>query len=439
MKPATKQALLCIGDILLLYAALLMTLIIRYRHITDELIDAHLIPFSIIFILWLASFYVIGLYDIKEKKDGIRLVQEIIIAVITGAGLSIIAFYLIPYFSIAPKTNLGIFVILFAVAQLGWRLLFRFVTKTPQKIALIIGDSPDVQEFGQKTLTNPHLGYKIAHHIADPTAVDPSVISDIINQYAINTIIIVGETPISDAVFDELYLHIINGVEMENFTTTYETLFKKVPLTEVEQTRILTEISRRRQIYDAIKRPTEWLLALFLLIILLIPMAIIWLLIKTTSRGSGFYTQVRVGKHNAQFTLYKFRTMTNNAEADGPQWAATNDPRTTSIGKILRYTHLDELPQLINILAGHVSFVGPRPERPEFVRSLEQSVPYFEIRHLVKPGITGWAQINYRYGASIEDAKEKVRHDIYYIKHRSPMLDVLILLRTLKMLAFNHK
>nr|HOP41267.1 TIGR03013 family PEP-CTERM/XrtA system glycosyltransferase [Geobacteraceae bacterium] len=161
--------------------------------------------------------------------------------------------------------------------------------------------------------------------------------------------------------------------------------------------------------------------------------------VKISSPGPVFFKQVRTGLHEKQFLLYKFRTMRSDAEAGtGAVWAQDNDPRVTSIGKFLRKSRLDELPQLYNVLKGDMSFIGPRPERPEFVETLKQQIPYYSHRHFVKPGITGWAQIKYPYGASVEDAVEKLRYDLYYIKNLSITLDLLIFFETIKVILFSR-
>jgi lipopolysaccharide/colanic/teichoic acid biosynthesis glycosyltransferase len=166
---------------------------------------------------------------------------------------------------------------------------------------------------------------------------------------------------------------------------------------------------------------------------LLVPaMLIIALIVRRTSIGPAFYRQVRVGLNGQQYHLYKFRTMYIDAEKEGPRWTSVDDPRITRTGHFLRRTRLDELPQIYNVLLGQMSFIGPRPERPEFVAKLEQEIPYYDLRHLVKPGITGWAQVMYNYGASTEDAREKLQYDLFYIKNQSILLDSIILLKTLK-------
>jgi lipopolysaccharide/colanic/teichoic acid biosynthesis glycosyltransferase len=161
-------------------------------------------------------------------------------------------------------------------------------------------------------------------------------------------------------------------------------------------------------------------------------------LVKLDSKGPAFFRQVRVGLYGQSFSLIKLRSMGVDAEAAGAQWAAKQDPRVTRIGRIIRKLRIDELPQAWTVLKGEMSFVGPRPERPEFVDDLEEKLPFYAERHMVKPGITGWAQINYPYGASIEDSRHKLEFDLYYAKNYTPFLDLLILLQTLRVVLWNE-
>jgi lipopolysaccharide/colanic/teichoic acid biosynthesis glycosyltransferase len=163
------------------------------------------------------------------------------------------------------------------------------------------------------------------------------------------------------------------------------------------------------------------------------------LAVKLTSPGPVLYRQKRVGRYGVLFDCYKFRTMRADAEAEaGPTWAGDDDPRTTLVGRVLRRTRLDEIPQLWNVLRGDMGFVGPRPERPEFVEWLSREIPYYHLRHIVRPGITGWAQVRYQYGASLEESKEKLRYDLYYIKNISLSLDLLIVLHTVKIVLLGR-
>lgn len=184
--------------------------------------------------------------------------------------------------------------------------------------------------------------------------------------------------------------------------------------------------------YEVGKRILDLTLAVLGLCLMAFLLPFIALAIYLTDRGPIFYKQTRVGKGGKPFTLYKFRTMKKGAEREGqPQWATPGDPRVTPIGRFLRKSRLDEFPQFWNVLKGEMSIVGPRPERPKFVADLKKEIPFYGLRHSVKPGITGWAQVNYRYGSSKEDALRKLEYDLYYIKHRSLLLDLLVILRTI--------
>jgi exopolysaccharide biosynthesis polyprenyl glycosylphosphotransferase len=186
------------------------------------------------------------------------------------------------------------------------------------------------------------------------------------------------------------------------------------------------------------RRPADVALAIILGLLASPLMLLTALAIKLDSRGPIFYMQERLGLHNLPFLIIKFRSMRTDAEANGPVWAGQDDSRVTRVGRWIRKLRIDELPQLINIIRGEMSLIGPRPERPVFIRQLEQQIPYYSERHLVKPGLTGWAQVRHPYGASFEDAREKHQYDLYYIKNQSLMLDALILLETARIVLFGR-
>ncbi|NJO38756.1 MAG: exopolysaccharide biosynthesis polyprenyl glycosylphosphotransferase [Rhizobiales bacterium] len=183
---------------------------------------------------------------------------------------------------------------------------------------------------------------------------------------------------------------------------------------------------------DAVKRTSDILAASALLLLTLPLFPLVALLVKLDSRGPAIYSQTRAGLHGKPFTMYKFRSMRTDAEAKGAQWAVDNDPRVTRLGKFLRLSRLDELPQLWNVLKGDMSLVGPRPERPEMIVELDEKIPYYKERHGVRPGITGWAQTSYAYTSSIEDTRIKLEYDLYYLKNHSLLLDFVIMFQTIR-------
>ena len=232
-----------------------------------------------------------------------------------------------------------------------------------------------------------------------------------------------------------------SGVNVISATEFYERHLLKVPIhildsnwfVETEGFYIASSTRAKR-----IKRTTDFIFALILAILTAPLMALTYLLVKLDSKGPAFYSQMRTGKDNQLFRIYKFRSMRLDAEKNGAQWATANDTRITRIGRFIRKTRLDELPQIWNILKGDMSFVGPRPERPEFNQQLETQMPYYQMRHTMLPGLTGWAQVMYPYGASVEDSKEKLQYELYYMKHGSFFQDMSIILKTVAVVVGAH-
>ena len=231
------------------------------------------------------------------------------------------------------------------------------------------------------------------------------------------------------------------GVRVEDVLSTYEAAFERISTRALHPSQLIfssTELgpNRRRVMLQSVYSMT---FATIVTIIAAPVMLGVAILIRLTSRGPALFRQQRVGKNDRLFTLYKFRSMVEDAEAkSGAVWARRNDPRVTPVGRWLRRLRLDELPQLFNVLKGDMSIVGPRPERPEFVVNFEKRFPYYRHRHCVKPGITGWAQINHKYGDTEEDAIAKLEYDLYYIKNLAPALDAVIMFRTAKVMLLSR-
>lgn len=433
-----KQTALLIGDVLIAYASLLITLFLRYHGFSGSVWSDHFWAFTIIFFLWLVTFYIGGLYDLRTLKNDIYFAKSFTFLIVVNGAIAALLFYFIPWFGISPKTNLFGVVIIFGLALYLWRTLYNNLLSAgspPNKI-LMIGYNATVEEVVGQIQQNPQLGYEVNFWMKEGLQ-DKELehLSQIILDNKINVIVIPAHIKKSSKAARLIYKNLVLGIEVINLSELYEKVFKKLPLAELEEVWFLENLAKSHAVYEFFKKPIEIFLALIVGLILLPLGIIIALLIAVTSNGPIIYTQIRTGENERAFKIFKFRTMRADAEKDGPQWSLGNhDTRVTAIGKILRRTHLDEMPQLLNIISGELSFVGPRPERPEFVQQLKADVPYFELRLLVRPGITGWAQINYKYGASVEDAYEKLQYDMYYLKNRSLALDFLILLRTVKYL-----
>lgn len=426
-----RQTILVAGDIILLYASLAFALALR----TDTSLgfSDHVAPFTFLFAGWVLIFYVVGCYDIQRLKNSFSFSQLFASALAVNLVLSIAFFYLLfPLFDISPKTNLIVFFGVFAVAGYYWRSIFNMVVgrHAPSLSVVFVGEGPAATELQQALGAHPQLGYRVSALLPENDWYEqlqklPS------HKRAI--VVLPSPLPQSASFSHADYARAAYLSTLTSITDFYEYIFKRVLISELSISWLTSNIANRRTSYEKLLRPLERIGAFALLVILSPLLALISVVVALTSPGGVIYCQKRIGRNGRVFTLYKFRTMRSDAEKDGARWSEKNDPRITPIGKVLRHSHLDELPQLFNILKGEVVFVGPRPERPEFANELAEKIPYYDIRHLVTPGITGWAQIHYRYGSSVEDAKRKLELDLFYIKHRSLLLDVRVLLRTLKL------
>lgn len=419
---------LLIGDIALLYAALWLTLALRYGSAERGLWELHLVPFSIIFAILLLSFFIAGLYDVRVIAPERRHLALFMLTFLVGGGVGALIFYFIPAWKITPRLNLFIHLLISSALLLSWHWLVSWMLARKTKIAVWLAPSSDGVRAEQQELisflqNHPQLGYCLAASARDA---DLIVASHDIYQ---NTLL------------QKEFFHMIPRVRVMTFPAFYEQVTGKIPVSLISEVWFLENIAEtERGLFETIKRTFD----IGLTIMLGIPSAVlapfIALAIMLDSSGPIIIRQTRVGKGGRMFTLVKFRSMIASgphglAEANGAEWARADDKRITRVGNVLRTTRLDELPQLWNILRGEMSFVGPRPERPELVAALKERIPFYDIRHLVRPGLSGWAQINFPYGASVEDALEKLRYDFYYIKHRSFWLDVAIALKTLKVLV----
>jgi lipopolysaccharide/colanic/teichoic acid biosynthesis glycosyltransferase len=340
-------------------------------------------------------------------------------AIFVNATISVAFFYFITIYGITPKTNLFIFLAFAFAFMYLWRTFYNNALgeRLPVTSVAFFRQSRVTEEIAREIAENPQLGYRIIKDIdtAELIVVPPQAAGD---ARATTT----------------LYRYALAGVEVTDTASFYELVFGKLPIAELEEAWFLKNLANRHTVYDFFRIPLEMLMALIALIITLPLTILVAILIKLTSRGPVIFKQVRVGEFGKEFILYKFRSMVVNAEEKtGPVWKTENDPRFTGIGRIIERTHVDELPQLWNILKGDASFVGPRPERPAFVDELKNKITYYELRHLVRPGVAGWAQLQYKYGASVEDAYQKLQYDLYYLKNRSFLLDLSIILKTFKL------
>lgn len=442
----SKIILLALGDIFALYASLFLALFIRYQTSwRAEFLDYHVWPFTLIFGAWIVVFYVAGLYDLRKLRNNLEFVKNLALTLTANAGIAILFFYLIPIFGITPKTNLFIFIGIFAIVALFWRRAFNRITALSQPLAhlTLVGESEAMKELYEFLNDNPQYGFKIHGWIKDvdlpKSAKERETLKTLVSQSPTEILVVMRDLKREPELAKLFYQLFSQGLSIYDIPSFYEEVFRKVPVAEITEDWFLEHIAGHHKFYDGLKRAGEIFFSILLLILLSPLLLLTALLVRLTSSGPIIYRQVRVGKNGALFTLYKFRSMKalaadGSAEVQGAQWSGHSDNRTTPIGHFLRASHMDEFPQLMNILRGDISFVGPRPERPEFVERLRAEIPYYEARLLIDPGVTGWAQLHHHKDQTNEDVTEKLKYDIYYLKNRSIILDIAIIIKTLKTL-----
>lgn len=423
----------------MLYLALFLTLIFRYGEGWQKSWQDHFLPFTLIYILSIIVFYIIGLYDIHVARNNLSFFLTLTRAIFINAALAIIFFYLIPFFGISPKTNLFLNILIFALIFVIWRQIYNYFIKSPNLLnnIMVLGESQETKELIEYIKVNPQLGYRIQKVVS---AEDVKLLRDLIEtiiQEKIQLILTIVSPHKDLNLVRNLYQCIPLKVVVSELPSFYEKITGKIPVSAIEEVWFLENLmADQKTFFTGLKRVLDILISLTAGIFALILTPFVAALVKLSSPGPVFYRQKRVGQDNQIFEIIKFRTMIDHAEKNGAQWSSEKDDRITWAGKFLRKTRLDELPQLLNILRGEMSFVGPRPERPEFAFSAEilAQIPFYQVRHSIKPGLTGWAQIKYPYGASIKDTLQKLQYDLYYIKNRSFALEIAIILKTIKII-----
>lgn len=425
-----RQIILLLGDLLFLYASLGATLLVRYGEINRDLWNSHFLPFSIVYLLWMLIFYINDLYNFSLTR--LEFTQRGLTAMLINAGIGVAFFYLVPGVGIAPRTNFFINIFVAGVLLTIWRYLAqKIISQGRIGRVLFIGEAPEEKELYRHLEKRVQLGYLPIKTIR-AEELNHVYLQELIKEYKINVIVVSVNLNEFPATSRELYSQLGKNVKIINVVNFYEEVFSRIPISVLNEIWFLENIhEEQKKLYELGKRALDIVGALILGFFALILLPFVALVIKIHDRGPVFYKQKRLGREYREFTVYKFRTMRAGAEAGTPQFASPNDTRITRVGRFLRKTRLDELPQAWNILLGKMSFVGPRPERPEFVRELEVKFPFYTVRHLVTPGLTGWAQIYYNYAASLEENLRKLQYDFFYIKNRSLLLDLMIMLKTL--------
>lgn len=447
-----RKVLLCLFDAAFIFTALfLLSVLFDYQYYTlnekrfykSFLLVGYVYVFGAIF----------EMYNLQTASNQFQILRSVILTSLTAVTVYLLTPVLSPEL---PKQRVVIVIFYFAVLSslLLWRFFYVYFLASHRfgQNVVLICDQNEVDELvlGLENV-DPH--YKIIGFVNSDSSLnevsDFHYVKEIkkedleafVTQHDVSEIIIASQK--TDGITADLYqqlLHLLeNGNVIREYTQVYESKTQRIPVHYIGRDfyRFFPfSRSNNNRLYLLLIRIMEFFFSFIGLLFCVVFIPIIWFCNLLGNKGSLFYTQERVGKNGVVFKIYKFRTMTENSEVGGAVFAAHNDKRVTPFGKFMRKSRIDELPQFINVLKGDMAVIGPRPERPFFVEEIASVMPFYETRHVIKPGLTGWAQVNYSYGESIDESLIKLQYDLYYIKHRSVFLDLSITFKTITTVLF---
>ncbi len=430
---------LFVGDIVVFLFSLWLTLVLRYFEIpTQQVFLDHFEPFFILFVVWAIIFFIAGLYDryvivIRRELPGLIFRTQLV-----NAFIAVLFFYFISS-DIAPKTNLFLNLIVTFGLITWWRLsLAPIVDPKKKHKALLIGEGDYAHTLTRSLSENTLYPFWVTHTVAPRDLKSPKDLQVHIAQAEAHVVILDIESPQSEiflggSVSDLLY----NGIQFVDAATLYEQICGRVSLDLVRQGWVLTHVRTFGSlVYKVLKRVMDVAVSFVGSVVVVVLIPFVWFANLFEGGGPVFIAQERIGRGNKIIRIIKFRSMLVDDAGNSAQKSANRD---TIVGKILRKTHIDEYPQFINVLKGDLSLIGPRPELPRFVAEYEQSIPYYAIRHIVQPGLSGWAQLYHKTppkrDINVDETRTKLSYDLYYVKNRSFGLDFIIALKTIKSLV----
>ena len=451
--PISKRLILLIfGDLLIVNGSIFLSAILRLGVSAGwGYIQSNPWSFILTGMIYIMVFFSTELYDIRKDFKSIGNVMAITLASTSAFVITTLLFYM----NWSLRIGRGVFIlngILITLFIIGWRILYSYLLEQPifKRNVLIVGagwagktilqEINRLQKSGLRTVgfidDDPQKKGKLIDGV--PVLGDRYTIDKVIRKKGVDLIV----AAITHEKHADLIKALINcswkGIDIVDMPAIYEQLTGKIPFKHINNMWMLHIAIGKPKLYSRLIKPILEAIIASILFILLIPvMVVLAIVIKCDSRGRIFYTQERIGKDGRKFIIMKFRTMVENAESvTGAVYAADNDPRITKIGRFLRKWRLDEIPQLVNVIKGDMGLIGPRPEREVFIREFEEKIPFYTQRLLVRPGLTGWAQVKFPYASSIEQTEEKLQYDLYYIKNMSFILDFVVFLKTIRVVLF---
>jgi sugar transferase (PEP-CTERM system associated) len=443
-----RQLILLVGEALVVWTSFLLGLLVAYRRDSYLVLNFEYGYYKILAVTAIALIFShwCDLYSPGYLKERAELYFRLLLVPGTLA-LMLAAFgYAFPNY--LPGNNAAVVgLVILTLALFGWRTAYAWIVRQARfrerVYVLGAGDRAERLVGGLRSrweLGVDVIGWSMANLEGNAKgAPGMARLADVLQKQHAHRVIVALPDPWETLPVQELLPLRLKGVNIEEAASLLEKMSGKIELEQLSNWALFAEPSQSKAVRNAIRRLLSILASAVLLILFLPIIPFVILAIKLDSPGPVLYRQKRLGRGGVEFYCYKFRTMRRDAEADtGPTWTDDDDPRITRIGKILRRTRLDEVPQLWCVLTGTMAFAGPRPERPEFTEWLSNEIPYYPMRHTVRPGITGWAQIRYKYGNTLEDARQKLAYDLYYIKNASIGLDLLIMFETIKIVLLGR-
>lgn len=430
-----RAIVLAAGDIVAYLFSLILTLTIRYGELpTGGLLASHLPSFSTLFVLFVIVSFSAGLYDKQSSFTRGRIQGLLAKAQIVNIFVGIAFFYLAPV-TIAPKANLAIFFLVSTVLLFVWRVvMFPTLSASRPQTAILIGRGNDIDDLYEEVNGNTRYGITFKEKINGN-------IEEAIKNSDAQVIVADLRDKAVEAVIPLLYSQVFLGKQIMDASRLYEAIFDRIPLSMVGEKWLIEHATTAlggRRVYDLLKRLMDIAIAGIVGVVSLVLYPFILLGIKFDDRGPVFISQVRTGKNGKQIKITKFRSMTANDEGVYDKNGGRTEHKVTRVGKVIRLTRIDELPQLWSVIKGDQSLIGPRPELPSLVKVYEKEIPYYHVRHLIKPGLSGWAQISHKahphHAVAVDDTRDKLSYDLYYVKNRSLTLDLRIALQTTRAL-----
>ncbi|MBX4192299.1 sugar transferase [Candidatus Parcubacteria bacterium] len=435
----SRTLVLFVGDLVFFVFALWLSLYLRVMEApSQEFFLAHLAPFSFLFLVWVAVFFIAGLYESRSIILARRAFSAtLLVAQTLNLIITALFFFFVPWFGIAPKTLLFIYLPVSFLLILLWRVvIYPWLGLQRSETAIMVGQGKEIDELTSALNRAHRAPARIVEVIRPSQGNLAGVVEAAIHKHDARFVIADFSDKTISAAFPELYNYLAKGIRFFDALPLYEEVFGRIALSHIDDQWLARNVSRSAHLlYDSFKRAMDIVIGLPAALVFLVIYPCVALALKIQDSGEVVIAMPRVGEAGRVFNFYKFRSMSGNDNAEyGSQ--GTSKLYVTKVGKVLRVTRLDELPQLWNVIKGDLSLIGPRPEAPSLVSHYVKEIPYYNMRHLVKPGLSGWAQLYHdnhpHHGTEVEATREKFSYDLYYLKHRSLLLDAVIILKTIK-------